>query len=69
MPRDGSKEPDALLLQAGKFFRRGTTATDLHSVRYQGGRAGDVFYRDRWSHDPHALAEGPVRRGWEGIGS
>ena len=51
MPRDGSKEPDALLLEAGKYFRRGSTADDLHSVQYQGGRSGDVFYRDRWSHD------------------
>jgi len=51
VPRDGSQEPDALLLEAGKYFRRGTTTPDLHSVQYQGGRAGDVFYRDRWSHD------------------
>jgi len=44
-------EPDALLLRAGRFFRRGTPAPDLHSLRIEGGRAGDAFYRDRWSHD------------------
>ncbi|MEU6391553.1 nitrate reductase subunit alpha [Streptomyces sp. NPDC046939] len=44
-------EPDAALLRAGRFFRRGTASADLHSVRIEGGRDGDVFYRDRWSHD------------------
>ncbi|MGD6742215.1 nitrate reductase subunit alpha [Streptomyces sp. BH106] len=44
-------EPDAALLRAGRFFRRGTASKDLHSVQIKGGRDGDVFYRDRWSHD------------------
>ncbi|MCX3059295.1 nitrate reductase subunit alpha [Streptomyces beihaiensis] len=44
-------EPDAALLRLGRFFRRGKAAADLHSVRIKGGRDGDVFYRDRWSHD------------------
>ncbi|WP_428951310.1 nitrate reductase subunit alpha [Streptomyces sp. cg35] len=44
-------EPDAALLRAGRFFRKGTASADLHSVRIKGGRDGDVFYRDRWSHD------------------
>ncbi|MFF3522071.1 nitrate reductase subunit alpha [Streptomyces albidoflavus] len=44
-------EPDAALLRAGRFFRRGTTAPDLHSEELKGGRQGDAFYRDRWSHD------------------
>lgn len=44
-------EPDAALLRAGRFFRRGTASEDLHSVQIKGGRDGDVFYRDRWSHD------------------
>ncbi|WP_405493229.1 nitrate reductase subunit alpha [Nocardia sp. NBC_00511] len=44
-------EPDALILQTGKYFHRGHTATDLHSVAYRGGRQGDTFYRDRWSYD------------------
>ncbi|MFF3644131.1 nitrate reductase subunit alpha [Streptomyces sp. NPDC002564] len=44
-------EPAAALLRAGKFFRRGTAAPDLHSVRLTGGRDADAFYRDRWSHD------------------
>nr|WP_055699626.1 nitrate reductase subunit alpha [Streptomyces silaceus] len=44
-------EPAAALLRAGKFFRRGTAAPDLHSVALTGGRDADTFYRDRWSHD------------------
>ncbi|MGW0911292.1 nitrate reductase subunit alpha [Streptomyces sp. NPDC002784] len=44
-------EPGAALLRAGRFFRSGTAAPDLHSVRITGGREADVFYRDRWSHD------------------
>lgn len=44
-------EPGAALLRAGRFFRPGTPAPDLHSVRLTGGREADAFYRDRWSHD------------------
>ncbi|MGW4364133.1 nitrate reductase subunit alpha [Nocardia takedensis] len=44
-------EPDALLLRTGKFFVRGTPGPDLHRLTIQGGREGDAFYRDRWSHD------------------
>ncbi|MGW1023835.1 nitrate reductase subunit alpha [Streptomyces sp. NPDC002577] len=44
-------EPGAVLLRTGKFFRHGTPAPDLHSVQIKGGRQGDAFYRDRWSHD------------------
>ncbi|MEV3951274.1 nitrate reductase subunit alpha [Streptomyces halstedii] len=44
-------EPDAILLRAGRFFRRGTPAADLHSVALKGGRESEVFYRDRWAHD------------------
>ncbi|WP_335971690.1 nitrate reductase subunit alpha [Streptomyces sp. CA2R106] len=47
----GPGEPGALLLRAGRHFRRGRTAPDLHSERLEGGREGDRFYRDRWSHD------------------
>ncbi|MGW0735630.1 nitrate reductase subunit alpha [Streptomyces sp. NPDC002851] len=48
---DHPTEPAAALLRAGRFFRRGETAPDLHSVRLKGGRGADAFYRDRWSHD------------------
>ncbi|MFJ6699447.1 nitrate reductase subunit alpha [Streptomyces sp. NPDC091272] len=48
---DETSEPGALLLRTGRFFRPGTAAADLHSVELKGGREGDVFYRDRWSHD------------------
>lgn len=44
-------EPDALILETGRYIRRAETAPDLHSVAYRGGTEGDVFYRDRWSHD------------------
>ncbi len=40
-----------LLLQAGRFLRRGEVSDDLRTVTHEGGREGDVFYRDRWSHD------------------
>ncbi|GAA2864659.1 nitrate reductase subunit alpha [Pseudonocardia halophobica] len=39
------------LLRTGRFFTRRTTSDDLRAVFRQGGREGDVFYRDRWSHD------------------
>jgi nitrate reductase alpha subunit len=39
------------LLAAGRFFRRDESSPDGRAVFKQGGRAGDVFYRDRWSHD------------------
>ncbi len=39
------------LLAIGKFFTRWDTTDDGRAVFRSGGRAGDVFYRDRWSHD------------------
>ncbi len=40
------------LLRMGRFLRRdGETSADLRLVERTGGREGDVFYRDRWSHD------------------
>jgi nitrate reductase alpha subunit len=39
------------LLRAGRFFQRGQVSPDLRAVYRVGGREGDVFYRDRWSHD------------------
>jgi nitrate reductase / nitrite oxidoreductase, alpha subunit len=40
------------LLRLGRFFRRdGMTSADLRRVERIGGRQGDAFYRDRWSHD------------------
>ncbi|MFC8343652.1 nitrate reductase subunit alpha [Streptomyces sp. NPDC057280] len=44
-------EPGAALLKAGRFFRPGTPAPDLHRIELTGGREADAFYRDRWSHD------------------
>ena len=39
------------LLRAGRFFTRWDESDDGRAVFREGGRAGDVFYRDRWSHD------------------
>jgi nitrate reductase alpha subunit len=39
------------LLRAGRFFTRRDVSPDLRAVHRRGGRDGDVFYRDRWSHD------------------
>ncbi|CAM2989286.1 nitrate reductase subunit alpha [Prescottella defluvii] len=41
----------AALLETGRFFTRSTVSADLRAVYRTGGREGDVFYRDRWSHD------------------
>jgi nitrate reductase alpha subunit len=39
------------LLRAGRFFTRWDETDDGRAVFREGGRKGDVFYRDRWSHD------------------
>ncbi len=39
------------LLKLGKYFTRWEETDDGRAVFREGGRAGDVFYRDRWSHD------------------
>jgi nitrate reductase alpha subunit len=39
------------LLKAGRYFTRWDETEDGRVVFREGGRAGDVFYRDRWSHD------------------
>ncbi|WP_026922614.1 nitrate reductase subunit alpha [Glycomyces arizonensis] len=40
-----------LLLRTGVFLTRAGGTPDMRAVFKEGGRAGDVFYRDRWSHD------------------
>ncbi|NUS49810.1 MAG: nitrate reductase subunit alpha [Nocardioidaceae bacterium] len=39
------------LLSMGRYFTRWEESDDGRVVYREGGRAGDVFYRDRWSHD------------------
>ncbi|MGQ0480256.1 MAG: nitrate reductase subunit alpha [Pseudonocardia sp.] len=39
------------LLRTGRFFTRRESSPDLRAVYRHGGREGDAFYRDRWSHD------------------
>ena len=42
---------EELMVRSGRFFTRGEESADTRSITHQGGRAGDIFYRDRWSHD------------------
>ena len=49
-PTTGSATAE-FLVRAGRFLTPGEVAADSHSVTRTGGRQGDVFYRDRWSHD------------------
>ena len=39
------------LLALGRFFTGWDESPDGRAAFLKGGRAGDVFYRDRWSHD------------------
>ena len=48
--RSQSAATDALL-RLGTFLRRGQASEDLSRLFLRGGRQGDAFYRDRWSHD------------------
>ncbi|MCK0116215.1 nitrate reductase subunit alpha [Isoptericola sp. S6320L] len=48
--QDVPRETDPLL-RLGRHLRRGETSEDLRQLFLSGGRGGDVFYRDRWSHD------------------
>ncbi|WP_419995661.1 nitrate reductase subunit alpha [Streptomyces boninensis] len=40
-----------LLHRTGRYFARGAVSPDHRTIYKEGGRDGDVFYRDRWSHD------------------
>jgi len=39
------------LIGARKFFTKAKVSDDKRALFKEGGREGDVFYRDRWSHD------------------
>ncbi|MFB4291434.1 nitrate reductase subunit alpha [Nonomuraea sp. ATR24] len=39
------------LLRLGRYLRPGEVSADLRTLHQIGGRQGDAFYRDRWSHD------------------
>lgn len=39
------------LLRSRRFFTKASVSEDLRTLHKSGGREGDVFYRDRWSHD------------------
>ncbi|MEZ0342358.1 nitrate reductase subunit alpha [Mycobacterium sp. pV006] len=49
-PRTGGAVED-LLQRSGRFFTPGEISADGRTVHRRGGREGDIFYRDRWSHD------------------
>ncbi|MDM7855297.1 nitrate reductase subunit alpha [Cellulomonas alba] len=50
VPRLDGPASDALL-RTGRFFTRWDETADGRAVFREGGRQGDVFYRDRWRHD------------------
>ncbi|MDF3045266.1 MAG: respiratory nitrate reductase alpha subunit apoprotein [Ornithinibacter sp.] len=39
------------LVGTRRYFTRSEVSDDNRSIHAKGGRAGDAFYRDRWSHD------------------
>ncbi len=39
------------LIGTRRFFTKDAISSDERTVTKQGGRSGDSFYRDRWSHD------------------
>ena len=39
------------LISGRRFFTKAEVSQDQRSLFKEGGREGDVFYRDRWSHD------------------
>ncbi len=39
------------LVGTRRFFTRSEVSADRRSIHAEGGRSGDAFYRDRWSHD------------------
>jgi len=39
------------ILRARRLLEPDRVSADLRTVTYAGGREGDAFYRDRWSHD------------------
>ncbi|GAB2841380.1 nitrate reductase subunit alpha [Actinocorallia aurea] len=40
-----------VLVRTRRFFTKGEVSKDLRTLRKEGGRDADVFYRDRWSYD------------------
>ncbi len=39
------------LIGTRRFFTKAQVSDDLRTIHKEGGREGDSFYRDRWSHD------------------
>ncbi|MEU4746317.1 hypothetical protein AB0G02_38465, partial [Actinosynnema sp. NPDC023658] len=49
--RPGRGTAGGVLLATSRFLTRAAVSDDLRAAFHQGGREGDAFYRDRWSHD------------------
>ncbi len=49
--QSNSTATEEFLVKAARFFTPGKVSPDLRTVTKVGGREGDIFYRDRWSHD------------------
>ncbi|MFI9011535.1 nitrate reductase subunit alpha [Actinosynnema sp. NPDC053489] len=47
----GPRGAGDLLLATSSFLTRAEVSDDLRAAFHRGGRDGDSFYRDRWSHD------------------
>ena len=50
-PAGIGSELDEALVRAGRYLRMGMVSAAMRTLFREGGRRGDVFYRDRWSHD------------------
>ena len=42
---------ESALIGTRRFFTKAKVSEDRRSLHKEGGREGDAFYRDRWSHD------------------
>ncbi|WP_416955850.1 nitrate reductase subunit alpha [Nocardioides sp. T5] len=49
MPHESSLT--SALIGSRRFFTKAEVSEDQRTLHKKGGREGDVFYRDRWSHD------------------
>ncbi len=50
-PEHADSRIDGALVGTRRFFTRAEVSADKRTMYATGGRSGDSFYRDRWSHD------------------
>ncbi|MGW2425129.1 nitrate reductase subunit alpha [Streptomyces sp. NPDC001709] len=58
------REAGAALLAAGRFFRSGTPAPDLHSVTLTGGRQAEAFWQTQETGHPSVGPDRPEYEPW-----